>query len=118
MDASHPSARARPSALSGRPTQSPTQGFSVLSMERTTVHSPEKSVCAEAIPHGSTSSAATRARLIVIFINSTFACRNKILEAQAGICSHGTPVNLIQNCKMQTMGRRLHFDFCNLHYAV
>src|SRR6187397_712966 len=85
MDASHPSARARPSALRGSPTQSPTQGFSVLSMERTTVHSPEKSVCADAVPlDGSTSSAATTARLIVIFINSTFACRNKILGAQQG----------------------------------
>ena len=41
--------RARaPSGFSGRPTQSPTHGFSVLSIERTGVHSPEKSTCARA----------------------------------------------------------------------
>jgi hypothetical protein len=52
-------------------------------MERTTVHSPEKSVCADAIPlHGNMSNAAWTARLIVILMISTFAFRNKILDAQ------------------------------------
>src|SRR5262245_49808269 len=43
-DASHVSALAKPSALSGKPKKSPTHGFSVLSCDRTTVHSPEQSV--------------------------------------------------------------------------
>src|SRR5947209_11075095 len=50
IDASQDSARASPGLFNGRPNQSPIHGFSVLSCERTTVHSPEKSVCAKALP--------------------------------------------------------------------
>src|SRR5256885_15447174 len=68
-EASHDSARASPAGFKGRPTKSPTHGFSVLSCERTTDHSPEKSVCAKAIPaDSSTNPVITRKECVCLVL--------------------------------------------------
>src|SRR4051812_4295309 len=101
-DASQVSARARPSALSGSPKKSPTHGFSVLSCERTTVHSPEKSVVTPAPPFwargepaAQTASAAVRSKTIprCLLRIGWASARGKASDPDGNVSHHECSVN-------------------------
>src|SRR5947207_15863026 len=84
IEASHASERARPASLSGRPTQSPISGFSVLSWFLTGPHSPEKSIWALAItPSASVmatdeTAATTRVRITLCVLCTLCALGSRV----------------------------------------
>src|SRR5688572_32264028 len=79
----HDSPSSMPAALNGKPTKSPTAGFSVLSCERIADHSPEKSVCASARGAQVSTSAADRTTGSRLFRNMTLLGD---LQPKEGIC--------------------------------